>query len=209
MTSTPDNILTAEEYLQFEENSRNKHEFVSGSIFAMAGASAAHNLICSNIVAYLHLKLNGTDCQVYGSDMKLHIASRDSFYYPDIMVHCETFNPELNAIERPSLVFEVLSPSTDQTDKREKLAAYKTVSTLLEYAVVFQNQKRIDLHRRSIEQRWETITFIGSDNLLLNSLPCGEMAVPLDKIYGRFSPPGRVKESVEEYAAGFIIDTTT
>lgn len=148
MTLAPIKItVTPEEYLDGENRSDVKHEYDNGYVVAMVGASRAHNLISLSIAAAIKQHLKGSSCRAYMSDMKVRIQVRgnDLFYYPDVMVSCDS-NPRSEYYEEnPVLIVEVLSPSTETRDKLEKLAAYSGITTLVEYFTIAQD--RVEVNR--------------------------------------------------------------
>lgn len=142
--------ITAAEYLESERGAEIKHEYVDGAIYAMAGESRRHNRITSNFVR-LFGDLPDRNCESYFEGVKVQ-ANRSTYYYPDVLVTCETEIEDDNyVIKFPCLIIEVLSPSTAATDKREKLIAYKLIESLQEYAIVWQDEMRVELHRRQNE----------------------------------------------------------
>lgn len=150
--------ITVEEYLAGELTSALKHEYVDGEVYAMAGESKRHNIIASNFVLKFRNNLPNTDCETYFEGVKVR-ASETTFYYPDVVVTCETDKEDDDYVVKfPCLIIEVLSPSTAQTDRREKLIAYKLIPDLQEYAIVWQDEMRVELHRRQNEG-WLTLFF--------------------------------------------------
>src|SRR5438270_13833452 len=117
--------ISPEEYLEEELANEIRHEYVGGAMYAMSGASEEHNIIAGNIFAALREHLRGHRCRVYMNDLKvkLRIGAEDVFYYPDVFVVCDHSGGSKYVKEHPAIIFEVLSPSTEQTDKREKLLA--------------------------------------------------------------------------------------
>jgi Uma2 family endonuclease len=113
-------LISVEDYLEGEKHSEIKHEYVSGYVYAMAGASDDHNRIVGNLFAALHACLRGKRCEPFGSDMKLKLADSQVFYYPDLMVTCDTADNAKYFRERPTILFEVLSPETERIDQRGK-----------------------------------------------------------------------------------------
>lgn len=192
-------LMTEEEYLRFEERARIRHEYVAGHVFAMTGSTDAHNLICGNIFTEIHVHLRGGPCRAYMNDMKARIQSRNSYYYPDIMVSCEAFESKSVFKDQPVLLIEILSPSTKQIDLREKLVAYQSIPSLKEYVVVHQDRQQIEVHRRTDSGSWEFELLSQEQNLVLRSLPDNPLALTFQAIYGDYSPPSRVKEEEEEY----------
>lgn len=155
--------LSVAEYLAGEKDSAVRHEYVSGQVYAMAGASARHNRIAGNIFARLNDHLDGDECEPFISDMKIRVAP-DLFYYPDVVVTCAPLGGDPYFRTRPRLIVEVLSPTTERTDRHEKLTAYKNCASVEEYALVSQERMLIELHRRTGET-WQTEIFTEPDDL--------------------------------------------
>lgn len=175
--------LSPEEYLEQEAKSSVRHELVGGQMFAMAGASDAHNVIALNVATILRTHLRGSECRAYISDMKARIEKTDDFYYPDVMATCEKFSAKSLYKSQPFLIFEILSPSTASIDRREKLAAYRHIEGLREYVVIYQDKKRAELHRKEAAGHWQTAIFSEQDALHLESPPNGPLAITMDEIY--------------------------
>lgn len=151
--------ITPDEYLKSERGAEVRHEYVDGSIYSMAGESRRHNRIALKLAMLFENHLEATDCETYFEGVNLQINAR-TYYYPDVLVTCETEKDDDKYIIRfPSLIVEVLSPSTASTDKREKLLAYKTLDSVQEYAIVWQDEKRVELHRRQDATNWLTFFF--------------------------------------------------
>lgn len=191
--------ISAGEYLDSEERASTKHEYVRGQVFAMSGASEAHNVICGNLFAKLHELLRGTGCRAFIADMKVRVQAEDSFYYPDIMVSCEPFEAKSVVKHAPRLIVEVTSPSTRQIDRREKLVAYRQLPSLRQYAIVHQNKVFIELYTRISETEWQQLTLTRSDELCLEALPDSALIVPVSSIYEGVNMPSMVEEGEQEY----------
>ncbi|HEY0459814.1 MAG TPA: Uma2 family endonuclease [Pyrinomonadaceae bacterium] len=176
--------LDAEEYLKGENSSDFRHEYIYGEIYAMAGASAAHNIISGNLFANLWSHLRNSDCQPFSENMKLR-ADAQTFYYPDVFVACDQVPKSEFYREEPILIVEVLSPSTERTDRNEKLAVYKNISTLLEYVIVWQDKTYIELHRRQADNSWLTYIFDENDLTEEIELQSVDLKLTLDEIYRR------------------------
>jgi Uma2 family endonuclease len=148
-------LLSATEYLAFEETSSVRHEYVAGVLYAQAGASRRHNRIALNIASGL-LAASPDSCRVSISDVKLRIDDGEAtlFYYPDVMVACDS-EPDNPLIEiAPCLLVEVLSPTTEMVDRREKLMNYHKIISLRSYLIVFQDQPRVIHHYRDEAGVW-------------------------------------------------------
>lgn len=143
--------MSVADYLAFEEASEVRHEYIGGAIHAMSGASEAHNTIALNIAAALRPKLRGGPCQAFISDFKVRLEAgrEDVFYYPDIVVSCHKNDIEKYFLRLPTLIVEVLSPSTETIDRREKKMNYLQVPTLQEYVLVAQERRELTIFRRS------------------------------------------------------------
>ena len=156
-----------------------RYEYVNGQVYAMVGASRAHNLISGNLFGLLHFKYQGSGCQVFQSDMKVRVktANEVRFYYPDIQVTCGAeLDDYFNA--RPILIAEVLSANTERTDRTEKLAAYLSIESLREYLLLSQDSPHAEIHRRN--NSWRPEYRDTGDSLLLESV---DLEVTLDEIY--------------------------
>ena len=181
--------LTPEEYLALERKADTKHEYLRGEIIAMSGASFAHNIITANITTALNNQLSESDCIVVASDMRVRTHPEASYFYPDVLVVCDqprfedsTFDILLN----PSVLVEVLSPSTETYDRGEKFKHYQQLTSLREYLLVSQEEVCIELYRQQ-ETRWKLIEFRSLEDVLsLTSIDC---ALTLSDIYNRIEFP--------------------
>ena len=155
MIASPEIYLTPDEYLQMEEHSDIKHEYIDGYIYAMAGALDPHVTIAGNLFALLRNHLRGSGCRVYIADMKSRIESLNRYYYPDVMVTCDQRDRETPAYKSfPCLIVEVLSNSTEAFDRGDKFADYQTLSTLKEYVLINTKRQRVECFRRNDEGLW-------------------------------------------------------
>ena len=143
--------LTPAEYIDVERKAVTKSEYLSGRIIAMSGASNAHNIITMNTANQLYNQLLDRDCLVYGSDMRVRVQDPVSYFYPDVTVVCgeprfedDVFDTLLN----PTVVIEVLSPSTAAYDRREKFARYQQIASLKAYILISQNRMHLEHHLR-------------------------------------------------------------
>ncbi|MUG96781.1 Uma2 family endonuclease [Scytonema sp. UIC 10036] len=155
MVASPEIYLTPEEYLQIEEKSDIKHEYIDGYVYAMAGALDPHVTVAGNLFALLRNDVRGTGCRVYITDMKARIESLNRYYYPDVMVTCDQRDRETPAYKRfPCLIVEVLSDSTEAFDRGDKFADYQTLETLKEYVLINTKRQRVECFRRNDEGLW-------------------------------------------------------
>lgn len=184
MQSHPYRPLDESEYLALEARSPVRHEYIAGEVFAMTGATVRHNIISLNIATALRTHLRGTPCRALMEGVKLYLKKERSYFYPDVMVTCESRLLELDAetqvVDSPVLVVEVLSPSTEGIDRREKLRAYRTLPSLKEYAMVSQDECRVELYRRRGDISWDIITYEPGDPVEFASV---ELTMPMADIY--------------------------
>lgn len=193
-------LLTPAQYLEKEERSPVKHEYVDGEVYAMVGSRRRHNLIAANLVRHAGNASPGhKDCQVFGSDMKVYVEASNCFYYPDLSVCCDRSDRDELFLTRPCFIVEVLSPSTASIDRREKRAGYCTLESLREYVIVDQNQPRIEIYRREAGG-WQGYLLNQPDDVVEST--CLGLRLTLSQIYaGVEFPPEEVSEpEVPEYA---------
>jgi Uma2 family endonuclease len=158
--SSVSHLLTADEYLEFEQTADVRHEFVAGMLYAIAGPSRSHNRIALNLAAAFHGHVRGGPCDAYISDVKLRlkVGHDDLFYYPDVMVACEREDASEYYLQLPKLIIEVLSPSTEKIDRREKALNYHQIATLEEYVLIRQNRPHAEIQRRADDWRPTVVT---------------------------------------------------
>ena len=175
------NYASHEDYLEGEKISPIKHEYRQGEIYAMAGASDAHETICINLVNLLTTHVRGRGCRIYAGNMKARIEQADVFYYPDIMVTCDERDRSLEYFKcYPRFIVEVLSPTTASFDRGNKFADYRTVETLQEYVVINQERIGVESYRRNAEGRWELYPYIAGEEVRLASV---DFQCPIAQIY--------------------------
>ena len=173
-----DRPITVDEYLAFEAASAVRHEYVDGEIYAMSGTSRRHSKISGNIFARCWTAARGGLCRVHQSEVKLRTAG--VFYYPDVMVACGAEPQDTYVEDAPCLVVEVLSPSTESTDRREKLMVYRRISSLGAYLIVDQDRRLVEHYWRDVDG-WRHTTLEDSGDV---RLPCpADFALKLDEIY--------------------------
>lgn len=160
--------LSPEAYLLGENDRVDgiKHEYVNGQVYAMAGASRAHNIVAGNFFLNLGNHLKGSRCRAFQSDMKVGIRTQreDHFYYPDVQVTC-TDEKDSYYNTSPCLIVEVLS---DSTDRHEKLLAYRLLPSLQEYVLCAQHTPLVEIYRQRTE--WEAEYFVAGQIFLLESV---------------------------------------
>jgi len=175
--------ISVEDYLAGEEISPVKYEYIYGEVYAMAGTSDNHNRIVVNLITALSNHLRDSQCEPFAGDIKVR-ASPHVYYYPDVLVSCEE-NPENPYFRNePILIVEVLSPSTQEIDRREKLLFYQQMPSVQEYAVVEQQKMHVEIHRRQPDGRWITYYFNqnAAEEVEFQSV---ELTMTLGEIYQR------------------------
>ena len=183
------NRISPEDYLEGEKFAELRHEYVDGYVYAMAGASDDHNRIAGNIFAVLHAALRGKRCEPFSTDMKVKIPPTfaDVFYYPDVMVVCDPGDNSKYYRERPSVIFEVISPETERTDRREKALAYRQNPTIQAYVLVEQDRVAATVLLRA-DEGWQSEMLEESSSVI--KLPAIGVEIPLQRIYERTSLVG-------------------
>ncbi|MGD1700117.1 Uma2 family endonuclease [Dapis sp. BLCC M229] len=175
------NDISPEEYLAGEEVSSVKHEYINGQVYAIAGASDAHVTISLNLASALRSYLRDSGCRVYMSDMKAHIETTNTFYYPDVMVTCDARDKALvNHKKYPCLIVEVLSESTEAFDRGDKFANYQELPTLQEYVLINQKRQRLECFRRNTEGLWVLHTYTQGSEIHLASI---NFRTSIDNLY--------------------------
>jgi Uma2 family endonuclease len=178
--------LTPEEYLAIERQAETRSEYLDGEMFAMTGGSLHHNLIVSNLVRELSLQLKKRPCQVYPSDLRVHIPATGLYTYPDVIVVCgepRLEDQHLDSLLNPTLIVEVLSPTTEAYDRGKKFEHYQTIQTLSEYVLVSQDSFRVEQYLRQDGNRWLLTTTAGLDGRV--ALPSVQCELALAEIYDK------------------------
>ncbi|MEO1718662.1 MAG: Uma2 family endonuclease [Pseudomonadota bacterium] len=176
-----DDLISVDDYLAGEALSEIRHEFVNGRVYAMAGASKAHTLIVANMTAALVLRA-ADDCRTFPTELKLEVKLRNDirYYYPNLVVACGLDDNTSDRRSDARIIIEVLSPSTERTDRFEKFDAYKQIETLEEYVLVDQSVRRVEVYRRAND--WMREAFSPPDLIDLNSIG---VSMTFDEIYRR------------------------
>lgn len=172
-SSAPVARIPYAEYLVAEQTSQVRHEYLKGSILAMAGGTPEHAALALAIAGELRNALRGRPCRVYSSDLRIRIIETDLATYPDASVVCgrlETAADDPNAALNPTLLVEVLSESTEAYDRGAKAAHYRRIPSLKEYVLVAQDEPRIEVYRRNDRGGWELYEARSGSQLRLESV---------------------------------------
>jgi Uma2 family endonuclease len=174
--SNRSDFVSVVEYLHDEERSDIRHEYINGTVHAMAGGTMAHADISVNIVTALRSALRGKPCRPRGSDAAVHITrDRDNrYYYPDVSVACGPIDPNARAVESPVVIFEVLSPSTARIDQTEKKEAYLACDSIHHYVLVEPERVEVTIYSRQPDG-WKMTVY----NELTDALPLAAIEVSL------------------------------
>jgi Uma2 family endonuclease len=176
--------MTVGEYLIWEAGQEVRHELVDGIAEMMVGGSVGHDIVKTNASIFLGTKLRGTSCRVHSSDMKIRCFN-DNIRYPDITIACGPLVPTDQMSSDPRVVFEVLSPSTRTTDFLVKLRDYKTIPSLTAYVILWQDEPRAMVYRKTGEG-WIEDEIKGYDGIV--PLPEIDIEMPLANVYEGLPP---------------------
>lgn len=176
--------ISVEDYLAGEETSPVKYEYVYGEVYAMAGTSDNHNRIVVNLITLLSTHLRDSPCEPFSGDIKVRV-SPHVYYYPDVLVSCEENAENPYFRNEPILIVEVISPSTQEIDRREKLLFYQQMPSVQEYVVVEQQKILIEIHRRQTDGHWITYYFSHENADEEIEFQSVELTMTLGEIYRR------------------------
>ena len=183
-TLTPVSLrLTPEEYFAWEETQEEKHDYVHGEVFPMSGATRTHNDITINLIVAFRAGFRGTECTVYGSDMRVQVEPDGRYTYPDLSAVCgplEFADVKETTLTNPALIVEVLSDSTEAYDRGEKLAAYREVASIQEIVLLRQDRRAAEVYRRAGTGRWSIEEIPGDGTLELASV---RATLSMDDVY--------------------------
>lgn len=175
MTAALKPHITPEEYLARERQALTKSEYLRGEVFAMAGASYAHNRICDNLVSACRQAMGNGPCYTLSRDMRVKVTATGLYAYPDLLILCDP--PELEDLHgdtllNPRVIIEVLSDSTEGYDRGAKFRHYQQIPTLREYLLVSQNEPVAERFTRQADGNWLLTTVTGIEGILpLSTVP--------------------------------------
>ncbi len=157
MSTLPKTYLTPEQYLEIERKAEFKSEYYQGEMFAMSGAREGHNLIVWNLAAELHRQLRAKPCRAYINDMRVRVNATGLYTYPDVAAVCgepQFLDDTRDTLLNPSLIVEVLSPSTEAYDRGRKFEHYRSVESVSEYLMLASERVSAELYTRQPDGRW-------------------------------------------------------
>jgi Uma2 family endonuclease len=190
MAAEPHPRLSEEEYLRLERESEIRHEYLAGEIVAMVGASKDHNRIVTSTSFALYAQLRRRPCDLFANDMRVRVSTGGLYAYPDLTVVCGEplfFEEDSNTLLNPTVIIEVLSPSTEGYDRGRKFQHYRGLRSLKEYLLISQDTYHIDHFVRHGEIGWLLTEYDGpATTLNLASIDC---TLPLADVYEKVDIP--------------------
>ena len=184
MAANPELRITPETYLAMERAGEFKSEYYGGYMYAMSGASYRHVVITGNLAFHLRSALDKSGCSVVSSDLRVCVAPSGLYTYPDVVVICgkpQFVDNQHDTLINPTMLIEVLSPTTEAYDRGFKSSQYRKIESLREYALVSQQEPRVEVHRRDEHGQWVIGDFAGLEtNCHFSSVDC---EIPLAAIY--------------------------
>ena len=173
--------MTTEEFIAWEDQQPDKHEFVAGEVFAMGGARRIHVAVTLNVAAKLKEHLRGGPCRAFMADMKLEVKTAEAVFYPDVLVTCHPDDLKADlAMRHPKVIIEVLSESTAAYDRGDKFAAYRQLESLQEYALIDPDARRVEVFRRMESGDWLLMASESDKGLILKNL---DFAAGLEAVF--------------------------
>jgi Uma2 family endonuclease len=172
------------DYLQAERQNPTKREYLAGEVRALAGASEPHNIIVFNLGGMLYHSLRGKSCRGYVVDMRVKVPELPAYLYPDVVIVCgqpQFEDEQKDNLLNPTVVIEVLSPSTEAFDRGEKFATYQRIPTLREYLLVAQDRTYVEHFIRQPNGQWSCRVYDQPEQSV--ALLGGTVSLPLQGIY--------------------------
>ncbi|MFB2934772.1 Uma2 family endonuclease [Aerosakkonemataceae cyanobacterium BLCC-F154] len=172
MVATPEpKYMTPQEYLDWEEQQPIKYEYINGEVYAMTGGTLAHATIAANLFYQLKNHLRGGSCRPFVFEAKLGVSENGPFHYPDVIVTCDERDKNAKkVIYHPSIIVEVLSPSTESFDRGKKFQQYRRISTFKEYVLISAEQITVEVFRLNDRGIWELYTYVEGEEIYLSSV---------------------------------------
>lgn len=170
-------VFSDKDYLEFERFAPERHEFLDGGVYAMAGESRSHSKICFNLYGSIYRQLRGKRCSGFSPNMKVRTNEAGLFAYPDFIIVCGDPLPhdeKADVVTNPTVIFEVLSPSTENYDRGEKFLRYTNfIETLEDYVLISQDKPLIEHYSKQDNSGWSKTEIEGLDAVLkLDSVEC-------------------------------------
>jgi Uma2 family endonuclease len=176
-------LVSIEDYLAAEALAVSKHEYLRGVVYAMSGGTPEHARLASTLTMILGTALRGKPCAVFSSDLRVRIETTDLFTYPDLTVVCGgllTSPKDKNSVTNPTLIVEVLSPTSESYDRGAKMDHYRCIPSLKEYVLVNHDREQIEVYRKNDAGRFEQFVFTEAETVSLASI---EVVLPVRDVY--------------------------
>lgn len=186
MSGLPQPRLTPEEYLAQERKAEFKSEYFNGEVWPLAGGSREHSLIVGNVAARLHHQFEGRRCEVHTSDLRVRVSETGLYTYPDVIAVCgepEFEDDEQDTLLNPTVLFEVLSDSTEAYDRGAKFGHYRALGSLREYVLISQHKWLVEHFLRQPDDSWNLRAHNHPEDLV--ELPAIRCTLPLARLYDR------------------------
>jgi Uma2 family endonuclease len=176
VTAQPKPYIPTAEYFILDQQSDTKLEYYAGTIVAQAGATARHNLIVANIIGHLYAQVRRNACHLFPSDMRVQAVDQQAYTYPDVTIVCGTpqfADPAEMTLSNPTIIIEILSPSTEARDRKEKFFYYRAIDSLQEYVLIAQNTPYVQRYTRQTPHFWYVhLTDDLADQVVLEAIGC-------------------------------------
>ncbi len=185
LLNTLHHLVSPEEYLERERRAEYKSEYFAGEIVAMAGAKRKHNLVSSNVSASLTAQLRDKPCEVYSNNMRVQTDGEKQYSYPDVVVVCgepQFRDGREDTLLNPTVVVEVLSPSTEAKDRGEKFLRYRQIEALTDYILISQNERRVEQFTKQADGTWRLVETTEHGVVSLEVVGC---TLALDDVYNK------------------------
>jgi len=184
MTAQPKTWVPVQEYFVRDQHASEKLEYYAGTVVAQAGATARHNLIISNLIGHLYAPVRKNGCHIFPSDIRVQAIAQQIYTYPDLTIVCGTpqyAEPSEMTLLNPTVIMEILSPSTELRDRKEKLGYYRSIESLQAYIFIGQHAPYVQRYTRQTEHFWYVHLIDElADEVALEAIGC---AIAMQSIY--------------------------
>jgi Uma2 family endonuclease len=177
------NFISPKEYLEMERASDEKHEYFDGHIYLMSGASLKHAKVAMNLAIKIGSYLENKECSILSETMRVTTQLRDAYMYPDLLIYCnkeELEDDKFDTLLNPSVIFEILSPSTRSIDKGRKFLYYQQIPSLVEYFMVDTLKQRVYIAKKQTNGKWAFENTAEEGSILIETI---QLNLPLSAIY--------------------------
>jgi Uma2 family endonuclease len=190
MIAQPNIPLTVREYFRHDQRAQDKLEYFYGTIVAQAGATARHNAIVTNVIGHMFPQLRRQNCHIYPSDLRIQAINQHVYTYPNLSIVCgspQFLEPNELTLVNPTIIIEILSPSTDAKDRNEKLVYYRSIDSLQEYILIDQNTPYVQRYTRQTAHFWYVHLTDALEEVI--TLDAVGVTLPMGAIYDRITFP--------------------